>query len=100
MSIAGRWNVTMHTPIGTMRFAWDFANEAGQCRGRMVGQPPVGDSELSSVQLNGDAVSFETTTKSPMGPLQLAFVGTVAADTMTGTCKTKFGDNAFTAARA
>jgi hypothetical protein len=100
MSIAGKWHVTMQTPVGTMKFAWDFANDTGGWRGRMIGQGPVGDSELRLVRLNGDALSFETTTKSPMGPLQLTFIGTVMADSMTGTCKTKFGDNQFSAVRA
>jgi hypothetical protein len=100
MSIAGRWNVTMQTPVGTLRFTWDFTNEAGQWRGRMFGQPPVGDSELTAVQLCGESLSFETTAQSPVGALQLAFVGTVGDATLTGVCKSKFGDHAFAAARA
>lgn len=99
MSVAGKWKVTMQTPVGTMRFTWDLANEGGAWRGRMLGQPPVGDSDLRSIQVDGDALAFATTTRSPMGPLELEFSGTVAADAMTGVCKTTYGDYRFSAER-
>jgi hypothetical protein len=99
MSIAGQWAVTMSTPLGTMRFTWEFTNEVGGWRGAMTGQPPVADSELHSIKVADDTVSFQTTTPSPMGALDLAFMGTVANNDMTGTCKTRFGDSAFTAQR-
>jgi hypothetical protein len=99
MSIAGQWAVTMSTPIGTMQFTWEFASEGSGWKGAMIGQPPVGNSELRSIDVSGDAVSFQTTTPSPMGALDLAFTGLVANEAMTGTCKTRFGDNAFAAKR-
>lgn|SRR5688500_8293728 len=100
MSVAGKWNVTMQTPLGTMKFVWDFANDNGQWRGQMIGQGPIKDSELKDIQVQGDAVSFATTTQSPMGALQLTFEGAVTPETIVGTCKTKFGDNQFSASRA
>lgn len=100
MSAAGKWNVTMSTPVGTMKFTWDLANENGAWRGRMVGQPPVGDSELRAIREQGDALAFETTAQSPLGPLELAFNGAVSGDTLAGTCSTKYGEFRFAAARA
>jgi hypothetical protein len=100
MSVAGKWNVTMSTPVGTMKFTWDLANENGTWRGRMLGQAPVGDSDLRSIRVDGEALAFETTTRSPMGPLELAFSGAVSAEAMTGICKTMFGDYRFSAVRA
>jgi hypothetical protein len=99
MSVEGKWNVTMQTPLGTLRFSWDLANDGGAWRGRMLGQPPVGDSDLRSISVDGDALAFETTARSPMGPLELAFTGTVAADAITGVCKTAYGEFGFSAAR-
>jgi len=100
MNVAGKWNVTMDTPVGTMKFTWDLANESGEWRGKMLGQAPVGDSDLRSIRVEGNMLSCETTTRSPMGPLELAFEGAVSADSMTGTCKTKFGGYQFSATRA
>ena len=99
MSAAGKWNVTMQTPIGTLNFAWDLVDEGANWRGHMTGQPPVGNSELSTIRVEGEAVSFETTAQSPMGALKLAFSGSVNGDSMQGVCKTKFGDNRFSAQR-
>lgn len=99
-SAAGKWNVTMQTPVGTMKFTWELANESGAWRGRMIGQAPVGDSDLRAISVQGDALAFETTTRSPMGPLELAFNGAVSADSLSGTCTSKYGEFRFSAVRA
>lgn len=100
MSAVGKWNVTMSTPVGTMKFTWDLTSENGVWRGRMLGQAPVGDSDLRSIREQGDVVAFETTTQSPMGALELAFNGAVSANTFSGTCSTKYGEFRFSAVRA
>lgn len=100
MSVAGKWNVTMQTPLGTVRFTWDLTSENGAWRGRMLGHGPVGDSDLRSIQVDGDALTCETTTRSPMGPLELSFSGTVEADALSGVCRTTYGDYAFSGVRA
>ena len=100
MSVAGTWRVTMPTQIGTLQFVWDIAEEGEQWRGKMSGQPPVGNSELKDIKVNGSTISFLTTVQSPMGALQLTFTGTAAGESMSGSCKTRFGDNQFTAVRA
>jgi hypothetical protein len=100
MSVAGKWRVTMPTQIGTMQFVWDITDNAGVWRGRMTGDAPVGDSELTGIEVNGNAIGFLTTVQSPMGALQLTFKGTAADDKMAGTCTTRFGDNKFSAVRA
>lgn len=100
MSAAGKWNVTMPTPIGTMKFTWDLNESGGAWQGKMFGQPPVKDSDLRAIRVDGAAVSFETTSQTPMGAIQLAFNGTVKDNAMAGTCKTMYGDQQFTATRA
>ncbi len=100
MSIAGKWNVTMNTPVGTMKFGWELVDEDGAWRGRMIGQGMVKDSHLRDIQVQGDTVSFATTTQSPMGALELTFQGAVAGDALPGVCKTSYGEFAFSAVRA
>jgi len=89
----------MATPIGTLSFVWDLASDNGGWRGRMIGSGPVGDSELQNISVSGDDVAFETTAQSPMGSVHLAFKGSVVGDVMKGACKTRFGDNSFSAIR-
>ena len=100
MSVAGKWNVSMDTPIGTMSFVWEFENADGVWVGKMIGQGPVSDSDLRAIQVTDDSMSFETTTKSPLGALELRFQAAVADNAMMGTCKTKFGDQTFSAVKA
>jgi hypothetical protein len=45
-------------------------------------------------------VSFATSVSSPMGSIHATFSGAVAGDIVKGTCKTKFGDMAFSGVRA
>ncbi|HEY8537274.1 MAG TPA: hypothetical protein VIL28_00310 [Steroidobacteraceae bacterium] len=99
MSVEGKWNVTMDTPLGTLRFAWEFTNANGQWEGRMLGQGPISDSQLHDIRVSGDSVSFKTTTTSPMGPIDLTFEGNIADGRLSGRCKTRFGDNDFSAVR-
>jgi hypothetical protein len=100
MSVAGRWQVTMPTPIGTMKFLWELEEANGTWRGKMSGEPPVGNSDLRNIQVNGETVSFMTTVKSPMGALDLTFNGNASGDALQGVCKTSYGDNKFSAVRA
>jgi hypothetical protein len=99
MSVAGKWRVTMPTPIGTLKFVWDIVDNGGTWRGQMSGEPPIGNSELTGIQVNGETIGFATTVQSPMGALQVSFKGTAADTSMTGVCNTRFGDNSFTAVR-
>ena len=98
MSIAGKWNVTMDTPIGTQKFSWDLQENGGAWTGTMNSQG--GPSQLAGVKVEGDKLSFDTTVNSPMGSVNLAFNGAVSGANVTGVCKTMFGDIAFSGVRA
>jgi hypothetical protein len=99
MNVAGQWNVTMETPLGTQQFSLTFREAAGVWSGTMVGDK-TGTSELSSLKVDGTSVSFETKVNSPMGSLKLNMSGTVNGDAIAGVCKTMFGDADFKGARA
>ena len=97
MSIAGRWNVTMDTPIGTQKFVWNIKPAGAGWTGTMDSQGGV--SDMTAVKVDGNTLSFDTAVNSPMGTIQLAFSATAAGDTISGTCKTMFGDNQFSGVR-
>jgi hypothetical protein len=98
MSIAGKWQVTMETPIGTQKFTWDLQESGGTWRGTMSGQ--AGVSDLTDIQVVGDAVRFATVVRSPMGPLNQSFDGALNGAALSGSCATQFGNMQFRGERA
>jgi hypothetical protein len=97
MSIAGTWQVSMDTPIGTQKFTWSLAQANGAWVGTMQG--PTGAATLNSIAVDGNAFSCETDVTSPMGTIHLAFRGACSGDTITGKCSTMFGDQTFAGTR-
>jgi hypothetical protein len=98
MSVAGKWNVSMDTPIGTQKFVWELQEAGGGWVGTMDAQ--TGRAELTQIKVNGDDVAFETRINSPMGAIHLTFQGVVSGDQISGACKTTFGNSQFTGSRA
>jgi hypothetical protein len=98
MSVAGKWNITMDTPIGTQRFTWDLSEAGGAWKGTMDSQGGI--TNLGGIKVDGEKVAFETTVNSPMGAIHLAFSGAVSGNRITGTCRTMFGDNQWSGERA
>jgi hypothetical protein len=98
LSIAGKWNISMDTPIGRQQFVWDLKESGGLWTGAMDAQ--TGKAELKDIKVNGDDVAFDTRVNSPMGAVSLSFQGKVVGDQISGTCKTLFGNAQFTGTRA
>jgi hypothetical protein len=98
MSVAGKWQVTMDTPIGTQKFTWDLHDAGGRWRGTMDGQ--AGVSELTDIRVGDSGVRFATVVKSPMGAINLAFDAVMSGDQVSGTCATQFGNMQFRGQRA
>ena len=97
MSVAGKWNISMDTPIGRQQFTWDLQPAGSSWKGTMVSQG--GPSELTDIRVDGGSVDCRTQVNSPMGAIALAFTGSVSGDQISGTCKTLFGDQKFTGQR-
>jgi hypothetical protein len=97
MTAAGKWNITMDTPLGTQKFTWDLQPAGTGWKGTMVSQG--GPSELTDIRVDGNSVGCSTQVNSPMGAIQLAFSGSVSGDAISGTCKTLFGDQKFSGQR-
>jgi carbon-monoxide dehydrogenase large subunit len=97
MSVAGKWKVTMQTPIGTQQFTWDLQLEQAGWRGTMDSR--AGKTDLSDIVVDEDRVSFNSRVDSPMGTIDLAFEGSANGDTISGSCRTLFGNSEFSGVR-
>lgn len=97
MGLAGKWNVSMETPIGTQAFVWDLQSQGGAWSGTMTAVNGV--TPLTGLEVEGERFSCEADVASPMGSIHVKFSGAVAGDTTSGTCQTMFGDIAFAGSR-
>jgi hypothetical protein len=97
MTDAGKWKLTMNTPIGVQQFTAEIRPDGPLTFQRY---PQAGVSKLEAVKVDGASIAFNTTVNSLMGPVNLAFTGTIAGNHISGTCKTMFGDLNFTGEKA
>lgn len=95
MSAAGKWIMTMQTPMGEQKPEVVLGEDG---TGTMTS--PMGDAVLHDVVFDGDAVSFASHMKSPRGEATLVFTGTVSGDEFTGSVTTPMGDQPVTGVRA
>lgn len=98
MSVAGKWRVSMKTPIGTQKFTWDFTATGSGWHGVMEGQGT--SAELAGLKVDGDSVGFDARVAGPLGMVDLSFSGSAAGDQISGTCRTRFGSFPFSGERA
>ena len=95
MTAAGNWIMTMQTPMGEQKPEVTLGEDG---TGSM--KSPMGEVALYDVTVDGDAVSFASDMKGPMGEMTLVFTGTVDADDFTGSVTTPMGDQPVTGVRA
>ena len=98
MSVAGKWQISMDTPIGTQKFTWDLQQAGGGWKGTM--SAPNGSSELSNMQVAGSNVGCNARVSTPLGQVDVTFEGAVTGDKIGGTCRTQFGNFQFSGERA
>lgn len=97
MSVAGKWNITMDTPMGTQKFTWDLQPSGAGWTGTMNGS--AGSAELTDIAVDGSNVICRSRVTTPMGPINLTFEGAANGDQISGKCKTMFGDSKFAGTR-
>ena len=97
MNLAGTWQITMDTPIGTQKFTWDLAADGNGWRGTM--NAATGTSELSNVQVGGGNIACKARVTTPLGAVDVTFEGVVTDDRIGGTCRTQFGNFQFSGER-
>src|SRR5262245_22032120 len=99
MSVAGQWTVTMDTPLGKQQVSLTFAEAGGNWTGTLSGHR-IGTAGLTAINVAGSSVTCESKVNTPMGVVQLALQGTVEGDSLSGVCKTTFGNANFTGVRS
>lgn len=98
MTVDGRYEVQVNTPIGPQHGSLDLVTEGTEVSG--VLGTDKGSSEFSGGILTGDAVEFTAKIKTPMGRMKAHVTGTVEGDTFTGTAKLPLGVAHITGTRA
>jgi hypothetical protein len=97
MSIDGKWNVTVQSPMGAQKSEFSFTAAGGTLNGTQAS--PQGPVAITNGTVDGDAVSWAIAITSPM-PMTLTFSGKVAGDTLAGSVKAgNFGAFNFSGAR-
>jgi hypothetical protein len=99
MSIDGKWNVTVNSPMGAQKSELTFKADGGTLTGSGTGQGGA-SQDIADGKVDGNNVSWKVSITTPF-PMTLEFAGTVAGDNLTGNVKAgNFGSFAFTGTRA
>jgi hypothetical protein len=98
MSIDGKWNITVQSPMGAQKSEFSFTTTGSSLNGSQVS--PQGPVSITNGTVQGDDVSWAVAITSPM-PMTLTFSGKVSGDTLAGSVKAgNFGSFKFAGSRA
>lgn len=98
MSVSGKWNVKIKTPMGEQGGMLELTADGASLSGTMSGN--MGSVAIENGSVSGDAVKWHAKVTSPM-PLTLEFDGKVAGDSISGNVKLgAFGTSTFSGTRA
>lgn len=84
MSVEGTWDLSLSTPIGTIKAVVELLRRDGVLAGAAHGAGE--EVALRDVVLDGDRLTWKQAVTKPLR-LNLAFAVTVTGDTLTGTAK-------------
>ncbi|CAO5163081.1 conserved hypothetical protein [Frankia sp. AiPs1] len=84
MSIDGRWEIVLSSPIGEQKGALEIKTDGAGFTGSMVQDGMT--LEIADGRIDGDKISWSVKVTSPM-KLTLKSTATVSGDTMTGKAK-------------
>ena len=97
MSVTGKWNIVVKSPMGAQASVGTFAQDGSALTGTMEAQgntQPIKDGKIE-----GEQISWEASVTTPM-PMTLSFSGSVSGDTMSGKVKAgMFGSFDWTGSR-
>lgn len=97
MSLAGKWTMTMDTPLGEQRFVWELRSEGQGWSGQMHSR--AGTSPLERIDVDGSSISASCTLGTPIGNLALTFRGVASDQEIHGTCQRTYGTMPFSGVR-
>ena len=99
MSVDGKWNMVIESPMGRQQVSFDLAESAGTLTGTMVNTDKGLSTEISDGRVDGDAVLFKA--KLPHLGMTVTFDLAVHDAEMSGKVKVgKFGGFKVSGARA
>jgi hypothetical protein len=97
MSIAGTWDVTMDTPMGSQNMTVKLNVEGDKLTGTM--SAPQGELEIADGKTDGTTGSWSAALTQPM-PITLEFDAKAEGDTISGDVKLgSFGNASFSGTR-
>jgi hypothetical protein len=98
MSIDGKWNVVVKSPMGDQKSVVTFKQEGTTLTGS--GEAQGNSQALQDGKIAGADISWKVSITTPF-PMTLEFAGTFSADTMSGKVKAgAFGSFDWSGARA
>lgn len=86
MTVDGRWNITLDTPMGKQDVEFEFTTDGSQLGGKL--SSPLGKAEITEGRIEGGSASWTAKVTSPVSAT-LKFKGTFDGDAVSG--KTKIG---------
>ena len=98
MSIDGKWNLVVKSPMGDQKSVVTFKQEGGTLTG--TGEAQGNSQALQNGKIDGANISWSVSITTPF-PMTLEFAGTFSGDTMSGKVKAgAFGSFDWSGARA
>ncbi|HEY0105583.1 MAG TPA: hypothetical protein VGB91_05815 [Rhizomicrobium sp.] len=98
MSVDGKWNIVINSPMGAQKATLDLKAEGGALTGTQAAQQ--GSMAIANGKADGNAISWSVAITSPM-PMTLEFSGAVDGDKVAGNVKAgAFGSFPWTGERA
>lgn len=83
MSIDGKWNVELNTPMGVQKIAIVFKTDGDSLSGSMGGGMMSGTTEFSGGTISGNHLSWPLTITQPMS-MTLKCTATIDGDDISG----------------
>jgi hypothetical protein len=97
MTVDGKWEIVINSPLGAQKAALDITTNGGSLTGTQTAQQ--GSGPLENGKVDGNSVSWSAKITNPL-PLTLDFSGTVDGDKLSGSVKAgSFGSFPFTGSR-
>ncbi|MCB2177470.1 MAG: hypothetical protein KQH57_16800 [Actinomycetales bacterium] len=89
MPTTGSYDLTVDTPFGAQHGRLDLDLTTDRLTGRLA--TASGTSELDDGSVDGDAFTFTTRLRTPMGRMKATVTGTVDGDTLTASARLPLG---------
>ncbi len=98
MSVDGKWNITINSPMGAQKATLDLKAEGATLTGTQAAAQ--GSMAIANGKVDGNNISWAVSITTPM-PMTLEFSGTVTGDALAGNVKAgAFGSFPFSGGRA